>query len=388
MVAPIITKPRVYEGLNADVAGSHFDATIRSVQGQPYNLPSPYDKQRCETHSAVKFGSTTTFGGMANAWATKSYFQPGGLNYFSNKFAGELADAKNAAAEAFMGKLGEESMLLVNIIQRQQSFDMIRDRAVSLLRFARALKRGDISQAFRLLALGGKRATPKGWREKSKTFADLWLELHFGWSPLCQDIYNTVEAIGARNQETFSRHIKVKGKKISLNKNSYQKISGTESDFIRYSIAGYIRGSCSAVLTVDNPNAALAQRLGLVNPASVAWELIPFSFVVDWFSNVGAFLGQYSSLVGMTLSNPSSSWVGSVTSAEVESATYATTPDKTRSGYHITSSCFQCNRSLGMPSVTLKIRPFKRVSAVRAATSISLLVQFLRTNAGAIVKKH
>ena len=54
-------------------------------------------------------------------------------------------------------------------------------------------------------------------------------------------------------------------------------------------------------MVITNPNLLLANRLGLVNPLSVAWELVPFSFVVDWFSGVGNVLDGYTDLLGLSV---------------------------------------------------------------------------------------
>ena len=56
-------------------------------------------------------------------------------------------------------------------------------------------------------------------------------------------------------------------------------------------------------MVISSPNSLKANQLGLVNPASVAWELIPFSFLVDWFLPVGKFLESYTDTVGMQLDN-------------------------------------------------------------------------------------
>lgn len=38
---------------------------------------------------------------------------------------------------------------------------------------------------------------------------------------------------------------------------------------------------------------------GLINPAVLAWELIPFSFVVDWFAPIGNTLDALDAGVGV-----------------------------------------------------------------------------------------
>jgi len=40
--------------------------------------------------------------------------------------------------------------------------------------------------------------------------------------------------------------------------------------------------------------------MGLINPAEVAWELTPWSFVVDWFIPVGNFLEALTARAGVT----------------------------------------------------------------------------------------
>lgn len=52
-----------------------------------------------------------------------------------------------------------------------------------------------------------------------------------------------------------------------------------------------------ALQGLDGPFAfwdSLAATLGLNNPVGIYWEKIPFSFVVDWFVNVGDFIENYN----------------------------------------------------------------------------------------------
>jgi hypothetical protein len=41
-------------------------------------------------------------------------------------------------------------------------------------------------------------------------------------------------------------------------------------------------------------------QLGLTSPISLGWELIPFSFVIDWFLPIGAALNAASAFDGLT----------------------------------------------------------------------------------------
>jgi len=122
----------------------------------------------------------------------------------------------------------------------------------------------------------------------------------------------------------------------------------------------------------DSPNALLLSQLGLVNPASLAWELVPFSFVVDWFANVGDFLASFTDTVGCTLSN-----TAVTTTRENGQMTQF-------NGYYGTTwkaSYKSMNRVIYLgspPGPTLKLRPFKGLSISRGLTSVSLLLQNLK----------
>lgn len=50
------------------------------------------------------------------------------------------------------------------------------------------------------------------------------------------------------------------------------------------------------LIDVDNRLLGIWQSLGIKPDASIIWELIPFSFVVDWFVKVGDFLSDYGSM--------------------------------------------------------------------------------------------
>lgn len=54
---------------------------------------------------------------------------------------------------------------------------------------------------------------------------------------------------------------------------------------------------------VKSPTLATLDSLGLLDPLSVAWELVPLSFVVDWFIPVGAFIRSLGGHWGLILSH-------------------------------------------------------------------------------------
>lgn len=50
---------------------------------------------------------------------------------------------------------------------------------------------------------------------------------------------------------------------------------------------------------IGNPALHAAAQLGLINPVNLAWNLLPYSFVVDWFLPVDGFLSALSAPWGL-----------------------------------------------------------------------------------------
>jgi len=46
---------------------------------------------------------------------------------------------------------------------------------------------------------------------------------------------------------------------------------------------------------------SLINAFGLDNPLAIAWEVVPFSFVVDWFLPINRYLKNISALNGLEL---------------------------------------------------------------------------------------
>lgn len=119
-----------------------------------------------------------------------------------------------------------------------------------------------------------------------------------------------------------------------------------------------------------NPNLILANSLGLLNPATVGVELIPWSWFVGWFVNWQQVLNSWTDFVGYSVSWPA------VTTFQRYNAdlfrTYTISPDRP---IHMTTEGMAINRKTGtLPMPTLRLELPGRLSGTRAATAISLVV--------------
>ena len=241
----------------------------------------------------------------------------------------------------------------MNFYEREQAISQIATSAGTLLKAFRLVKRGQFTLAAKQLAV----PLASGKYRHSKNVANAWLSLHFGWVPLVQDIYSALEIL-----DRPPRDMKIKGSARS-GLSTWGQLDMYGSG-IRNSSTYACRMGARQIIT----DAHLAQisALGLVNPASVAWELVPYSFVVDWFSNVGQVLNSYTDFVGIELVDG-----------------YTTLYQDYRREYWsswrvlFTRRDILVKRSLGITKPRLYLHA-EWPSPVRALTAISLLVQHLR----------
>lgn len=129
-----------------------------------------------------------------------------------------------------------------------------------------------------------------------KTAASDVLEYEFGWVPLVSEIY----ALSAHAFALAIPPIKVTGRSSErFSETLFQGGSPSYQDIVEG------RRSCcvDAFVSIENPNLWLADRLGVINPAVVAWDAVPWSFVVNFFSNTNAYMSQFTNLIGLRIRN-------------------------------------------------------------------------------------
>jgi hypothetical protein len=330
-------------------------------KGHPWSKPNPY---------TMNMDRITNRGGVG----TPSGDAPNSFSrdVINNRIPQNSINAMtNRALDTFKSKVaGEASAALAETVaQWRQSGNMIADRAIQLLNLAVAVKRRNVREIKRHSGLLLTKRQVKDIRNTSKGFGAIWLELHFGWVPLVTDIYNAIEVLGREP----------KGKKVRAGARfsdlvvlkSVFTLSRTTS-VSPYSVGRALRGSAR----VTNPNAATLDALGVINPVSLAWDLVPFSFVVDWFVPVGAFLNSFYGIPGFTIEESSyTTLTTAVASVVNELRNNTSSPWFVHTLYG--SDSVKMQRVMGLPAFHLTYPTPHRVSMVKAATAISLLLQQL-----------
>lgn len=261
------------------------------------------------------------------------------------------------------------------LAERHSTLSMIAKRAGQIGEAYQAIRKGNVNKFLKTFGITNRsvaRRTEKivaRGRRKAKSAADIWLEVHFGWVPAVQDVYDGVKVLSEPppyhpNGVFASSNVQIPEKKIS------------DSDpffTTRIFLEGSVRVRMGAEVIVTNPSAFLANQAGLVNPASIAWELTPFSFLVDWFGNVGSFLNSFTDFVGMEVKQAYTTTF-TILNGRIESNRY--TGSMTSGSY---GSAVGVDRVLGITRPSLHFHIPSGLSVTRAATAISLAIQqFLR----------
>lgn len=332
-------------------------------QRRPYNRPLTFTYQRKQVMKFEVGYSKSSYRSTSNCAA----FAPNSTSsWFPNVY--------NKAYAKFINKLKPDTAGLgINLAQKQQAIDMISARSLQLIRFIRELKAFRLGNAAKELGIDPKLLKRnKKLKRGSKNFANNFLEVHFGWSPLLGDIGSSVDVLQSGVPPCFIR-VSQKGsaKTSSLSESLYGKTFYRSTVSVSYSIG--------ATVTVSNPNLFLANQLGFVNPALIAYDAIPFSFVLNWFVNVEQFLSSFSDLWGLTLSDQYIVSHSEVNSSEDEYLLRVGPTNRSEKGIYAEYRTVSTYRNLGsIPGPALRIRSPWTVSPTRGLTAISLLIQKLK----------
>jgi hypothetical protein len=79
----------------------------------------------------------------------------------------------------------------------------------------------------------------------------------------------------------------------------YHNSTYDKSQFVYRDETVEARVKCVIHAKVKSESLTRLKQLGLANPAAIAWELVPFSFVFDWFVPVGEFLNAVTGTFGL-----------------------------------------------------------------------------------------
>lgn len=306
------------------------------------------------------------------AYSVLKYLHEGGFNdgmLTDTTIERDLVSASNLARAKFVGALGDASSFGATFTaERKSTWGTVVNAIVGAGRAAKAVSRGQLGKAANILGFRPPiEKTRKSIRRKGRKgkriisvdrwvmpdgrkvvvgAANKWLWFSYGVKPLMVDIYNGMDIL---TRESPWKVVKGSGKAGSATTGASPTVSTSS---VRV----------SAHVRVANPNLWLANQLGLINPVQWINEAIPFSFVVDWFSNLSQIIMQMTDFVGLEIAQPLTTSKSRLIQTSTDSFGLANTN---------TMETFK--RSLSIPTAKLRFS-YEAFSWQRGANAISLLL--------------
>lgn len=227
---------------------------------------------------------------------------------FGSSWPHPTLDSARKALSKVQVRIARNSVNLTQAFaERRQTVGLVANSTMRLVQAARQIRRGRLLYAAETLGVNLRKGLKPFVRESRHNLANYWLEFQYGWRPLLSDITGSLDKLAedsvarARRQEFTAQATDrlINQRFIAARREGGELGSGYLSDLIcDQSVVEVSR----VVLEAEEDNAFLQSMsaTGITNPALLAWELLPYSFVVDWFLPVGNYLQQMEYARGMS----------------------------------------------------------------------------------------
>jgi len=268
-------------GLLGGKSGWQHNKSWTASQPKPYLKPLPYRR------SILRNSAGWDWGGLDL------------LNQMSTKSTEYLPRAYARSYDKFWGKASAKAEALLNLAELESNLVMAANRCRQIVDICMAIKKGHVGTASGMVSglYGASVRETETWKKRAvkrkQSMSDAYLETAFGWRPIADDLKNICDVLQADLGEAFVKARATEAVPFH-SKDGGKDLSGAVST--RSELGGFV--------VVTNPNLFLANQLGMINVGVVAWDLVPGSFMVDWFLPVGKFLRSLSNGFGADVHRP------------------------------------------------------------------------------------
>ena len=206
---------------------------------------------------------------------------------------GSSANLGSAVADAHTSSSAGIADLVTALAESKETIGHMNGTIRRLASLLRAIKKGKFKE------LAPK--TFRKWKRLSKTgkakltldiISDAWLEARYAWRPLVYDIQNIIDFANSpfaerRTYRGFDRD-------ESSGVGNFTHTENGRTYEVSYTLISESTARAGLLTQLKSSAFANGRDLGLSNLAGAAWEAIPYSFVVDWFVNIGGLIAAMS----------------------------------------------------------------------------------------------
>lgn len=181
----------------------------------------------------------------------------------------------------------------VALAEATQTMDLVSSACRTIVKTTLALLSGQPRKAADIILYGGSSA--RTGRELTRQTRDAWLAWSYGVKPLMADVAGAVENC---------RSHYAKGKKFQFYSARRQTIDGFSFTNQGYpserfaKVSGDLTVKGKIIAKIKDPVEFKSGKLGL-NVSTTLWELVPYSFVVDWFIPIGDWIRNADPISGL-----------------------------------------------------------------------------------------
>lgn len=332
LVSEQVTSQKLYDKFASRY--SHTSNPIRYIGVLPWRDPSSYARTTWEYNYtpcdlSIKSGDYTirysgyTGYGSYNGIATFPIYGFG---------TADLSEVQRRTSTECLLRLADAKVSVgTALAEAKQSAEMLAAPFLKLGKALLDLKRGRIPS----LVAGHKVGVVKS----SRDIANLYLQWKYGWKPLCNDIYTLYQL----SQEKVGKPLLVTAtRKISSNFADTDDVDGWMNRVQNV----HATNSCKLYASVSSSWVHSAQSIDVINPLSLIWEVIPFSFVIDWGIPIGNYLSALTANAGLDfVGGFESQCVSAKISAQGATGGYTGTPG----GVTVNYQQFSRNKLGGFP---------------------------------------
>lgn len=283
--------------------------------------------------------------------------------YYTNYM--DFLRLQNQALEKFDNQVGAMQQWAVDWAERRKALDLALVNAQRIVNIVSALVSRNPKRIKRLLG--------KSPRSAMHDVPGLWLEYNFAIKPTISGLHDAFTIMGQEFPQPVIRGI------ASDSRVFYEGTTVTKFAepyfFTKYDLQGKV--IIEAGLKAIKPESYLLSQTGLLNPGSMIWESIPFSWAVDYFTNAGQWISNFEPRhPGVEFAWYYTTWVGKSDLYQVCDREAANRWDNPYCTLHVTGGAI--SRRLVLPTYSLQLPSLDDMSAYRLANILSVLPSLMK----------